>query len=267
MWICYLCLHQTGLNWTALRVWIVTQVLPNTHVISRRRREKQWDAKTQGAHPWQQHRRSCMCHHHAAEISCNGSSCWGLHLLYGTFEATVVEHYLQNITGNAIVYSEHGVNCTIKLIRFSLGSPGRVSGMKWSEMKLFLCITLNISLKHFADARFYNTLIIPSFSPSHFERTGQMTSVENIDLNGNACSSLSKSVGSPSVEENNTLFCRSLWKCHYTSCLRPNAHHSHSAGCWNTQKQSETELRLGRISNKLFCWYSCVKWVQVINNM
>ncbi len=53
-------------------------------------------------------------------------------------------------------------------------------------------------------------LIIPSFPPSHFECTGQMTSVESIDLNGNARSSLSKSVGSPSVEENNTLFCCSL---------------------------------------------------------
>lgn len=32
---------------------------------------------------------------------------WGLHLLYGTFETSVVEHYLQNITGNVIVYAQH----------------------------------------------------------------------------------------------------------------------------------------------------------------
>ena len=100
-------------------------------------------------------------------------------------------------------------------------------------MKLLLCITLNTSLKHFADN--------PPFPSISFRvRLGQMTSVENIDLNGDACSSLSKSVGSPSVEENNTLFCRSLRKCHYTSCLRPNAHRSHSAG-W--LKLAETHSR------------------------
>lgn len=110
--------------------------------------------------------------------------------------------------------------------------------MKWIEMQLFLSNTLNISLKHFADTQFYNSLIIPSFPPSHFPRTGQMTSVENIDLNGDACSSLSKSAGSPSVEENNMLFCCLLWKCHYTSCLRPDAHRSHSTGCWNSQKHT-----------------------------
>lgn len=68
--------------------------------------ERQWDAKTQGTHPWQQHRGSCMCHHHAAEISCNGSSWWGSRLFYGTLEVSVVDHYLQNTTGNMIVHSE-----------------------------------------------------------------------------------------------------------------------------------------------------------------
>lgn len=53
--------------------------------------ERQWDTKTQGAHPWQQHHRCCMCHHHAAEIGCSGSSWWGGHLLYGTLEVSVVE--------------------------------------------------------------------------------------------------------------------------------------------------------------------------------
>lgn len=76
-----------------------------------------------------------------------------------------------------------------------------------------------------------NTLIISSLPAALLECSGQMTSVENIDLNGNACTSLSKSGAPPSVQENNTLFCCSLGKCHYTSCLRPDAHRSHSAGC------------------------------------
>lgn len=76
-----------------------------------------------------------------------------------------------------------------------------------------------------------NTLIISSLPAALSECSGQMTSVENIDLNGNACTSLSKSGAPPSVQENNTLFCCSLGKCHYTSCLRPDAHRSHSAGC------------------------------------
>lgn len=76
-----------------------------------------------------------------------------------------------------------------------------------------------------------NTLIISSLPAALSECSGQMTSVENIDLNGNACTSLSKSGAPPSVQENNTLFCCSLGKCHYTSCLRPDARRSRSAGC------------------------------------
>lgn len=72
-------------------------------------------------------------------------------------------------------------------------------------------------------------------SPSHFVSTSRMTSGENIDLNWNACSSLSKSAGSPSVQENNTPFCCSLGKCHYSGCLGPRARHSHSAGPGNLQ--------------------------------
>lgn len=67
-------------------------------------------------------------------------------------------------------------------------------------------------------------------SPSHFVSTSRMTSGENIDLNWNACSSLSKSAGSPSVQENNAPFCCSLGKGHYSGCLGPRARHSHSAG-------------------------------------
>lgn len=73
-------------------------------------------------------------------------------------------------------------------------------------------------------------------SPSYFVSTSRMTSGENIDSNWNVCSSLSKSAGSLSLQENNVPFCCSLGNCHDSGCFGPRARHGHSAGPKNLQK-------------------------------
>lgn len=255
--VCNLCLQQSGLNEMAFREWYVTQVQLKHHVWSRRGGERQRDAKSRGAHPWQQHHRSCMCHHHAAKISSIRSTC-GVCICRLEHLTAVLSNIFRIKLRRAVVYSEQELNSEIKLMRFSRDSSGRVSRKKWSEMKLFLCITLvwNVLLIH-------NTPIIPLVPLHLISKPHRITDLcwENIDSNGNACLSRFKSVGSPSVEENNMLFCHCLWKCHYTSCLRPGAHHRHSAGCWNSQthtpaltlRMTPCTLHRGRISNKVLC--------------
>lgn len=76
-------------------------------------------------------------------------------------------------------------------------------------------------------------LIIFSFPPSHFECSSQMTSVENIDWKRMPVWAVLKLWAHRPCKK--ITCCCSLGKCHYTSCLRPNAHHT-------TQLAAETHF-------------------------
>lgn len=119
-----------------------------------------------------------------------------------------------------------------------------------SDTKQFLSIRVNTGAEIVAHRQSF-------LLSSHFERASQMTSGENIDLNWNACLGLSKSAASPPLQENNRLFCRSLGKCHYSSCLGPRARHSHSAGCWNLQKHAPAPRFLKKMLIFLLIYSKC----------
>lgn len=123
-----------------------------SHMWSRWGGEKPRDTNTQGAHPCQQHHRRWIGHHQGAEISCNGSSWWGFaspvwNIRSQCCRTLFSKYYLEC---DFFLFKSR-INYRKKLVGFEPGFPWH--GQR-NEMKLFLCITLNMSLEHFADARF-----------------------------------------------------------------------------------------------------------------